>query len=140
MIYIDLSKAFDRVRHQPLLFDLHAAGVRGTALAWFASYLSGRYQRVASSDGTSSYLPVTRGVPQGSVLGPMLFNLYVAHLPQIARQRASTLLMFADDKALYSSHQCPTVAAAVASTVLNAISSSLALKGLSINEVKLLRS
>ena len=54
VVFKDLSKAFDRVRHQPLLLDLHASGVCRTAPAWFASYVSGRCQRVVSSSGTSS--------------------------------------------------------------------------------------
>ena len=136
VVFVDLSKAFDRVHHQLLLLHLHAAGICGRALAWFASYLSGRYQRVAFAAGTSPYLPVTRGVPQESVLGPLLFNLAVAHLPQLAAEYTSTLLMFADDKTLYLSHQCLNVAAATVSKALDVIASSLELKGLSVNETK----
>ena len=133
VVFVDLSKAFDRVRHQPLLLGLHAAGIGGSALAWFASYLSGRYQRVVSLSGSSPYLPVTRGVPQGSVLGPLLFDLFIAHLPNLAAQYASTLLLFADDKTLYSPNRSLALAAATAFRALEAIAANLALKGLSIN-------
>ena len=57
--FIDLSKAFDRVVHQELIFTLHSLGIHSSALKWFASYLNGRYQRVCIASGTSSLLPVT---------------------------------------------------------------------------------
>ena len=75
-------------------------------------------------------------MPQGSVLEPLLFNLAVAHLPRLAAENASTLLMFADDETLYSSHRCLAVAAATASKVLYTIASSLEVTGHLVNETK----
>ena len=66
IIFIDLSKAFDRVTHQQLLLQLHGAGISGSALRWFVSYLTERQQRVITRHDSSLYMGVTRGVPQGS--------------------------------------------------------------------------
>ena len=104
------------MRHQRLLLALCAAGVGGKALSWFASYLSDRFQRVVTQSDSSTYLPVSQGVPQGSVLGPVLFNLAVARLPQIAEEGGSTLLMYADDKFLYASHLLLAKAAEIVSS------------------------
>ena len=102
VIFIDLSKAFDHVTHQQLLLQLLDAGISGSALRWFASYLTERQQRVITRHDSSPYMDVTRGVPQGSILGPILFNSVVASLPELVNQFRSTLLVFADDKTLFS--------------------------------------
>ena len=72
-VFCDISKAFDRVWHAGLLLKLQAAGVSGKVLAWFKSYLSDRRQRVVIPGATSDWASIRAGVPQGSILGPLLF-------------------------------------------------------------------
>ena len=100
-IFIDLKKAFDTVNHSILLLKLHHYGVRGKAYEWFQSYLSNRKQFVCVHGHDSDSLPLTCGVPQGSILGPLLFLLYVNDLPNASSLR--TFHLFADDTNIYYS-------------------------------------
>ena len=93
-LLIDLSKAFDTVSHQQLLNDLSEIGCSTMVCNWFCSYLSGREQRVTRGAVTTECRSVTRGVPQGSCLSPLLFNIYVRDLPQAS---TSPTVQFADD-------------------------------------------
>ena len=99
-IYLDMSKAFDKVSHRRLVKKLLQAGFSGNLLNWFFSYLSSRRQRVTVVGATSEDLPVTSGVPQGSILGPALFLLYINDLPEVISS-SSRVLMFADDKKIF---------------------------------------
>ena len=100
-VFIDLEKAFDTVNHQILLSKLYHYGIRGVANKWFSSYLSNRFQKVSLNGVSSSQLPVTCGVPQGSILGPLLFLIYINDM-HFAMQ-FSTTYHFADDtNLLYS--------------------------------------
>ena len=96
VIYLDFSKAFDRVSHEKLLFKLECLGIGGSFLAWFRSYLSGRRHRVMIGNKSSDYLPFTFGIPQGSILGPLLFLLLINDKPN-AISKETSLPLFADD-------------------------------------------
>ncbi|PFX15891.1 putative RNA-directed DNA polymerase from transposon X-element [Stylophora pistillata] len=98
-VYLDASKAFDKVRHDILMEKLRDAGFGGNLLTWFRAYLCDRRQRVTVLGTTSRDLPVTSGVPQGSILGPALFLLYVNKLPDSILN--SKVAMFADDPKVY---------------------------------------
>ena len=98
-IFIDLPKAFDTVNHEILLTKLEHYGIRGTVLDWFKSYLSDRIQYVSVNGSNSSYLSITCGVPQGSVLGPLLFLIYINDLPLSSSKL--TFYLFADDTNIY---------------------------------------
>ena len=100
-VFLDLSKAFDTVNHKILLNKLESYGVRGTALKWFASYLSNRQQFVSINNTHSSKQTVICGIPQGSSLGPLLFLIYINDLPNCSSKLAFRI--FADDTNVFAS-------------------------------------
>lgn len=97
----DLTKAFDKVPHGPLLLKLHSAGLNGPLLSWCRSYLSNRTQSVSVHGVSSNPAPVISGVPQGSVLGPLFFLIYVNDLCSSNFSQSSSLVLYADDTTLY---------------------------------------
>jgi hypothetical protein len=100
-VFCDFSKAFDKVWHRGLLHKLKAYGINGNLFDWFHSYLNEREQRVVIKDASSSFTTILVGVPQGSVLGPLLFIIYIN---DIADKLASLTRLFADDTSFNCSH------------------------------------
>ena len=97
-IYTDFSKAFDSVPHKRLILKLKAYGIRGNLLKWISNFLSDRKQRVVLGSQKSSWKQVTSGIPQGSVLGPILFTIFINDMPDIVE---SMMKLFADDAKIY---------------------------------------
>jgi hypothetical protein len=98
IIFCDISKAFDRVWHKGLLYKLKSIGIDDTVLKWFESYLSNRRQQVVINGETSDTKSINAGVPQGSILGPMFFLIYIN---DIVNNISCNTKLFADDTPLF---------------------------------------
>ena len=108
VVFCDISKAFDRVWHEGLLLKLKAAGIKDSLLAWFRSYLSNRKQRVVLPGAESKWNEIRAGVPQGSILGPLLFLLFIN---DIVKDIGCNIRLFADDTSLFLVVENPDIAA-----------------------------
>ena len=118
-VFLDISKGFDKVWHEGLLYKLKQNGVSGNLLNLLVSYLHNRKQRVALNGFFSEYTNTESGVPQGSVLGPLLFLVYINDLQNDV---SSTVNFFADDTMLYSVVRDPQFPASQLNHDLNVIS------------------
>ena len=99
VIYTDFAKAFDSVAHERLILKLEAVGITGDVLNWIRSFLVGRSQSVRVEGETSGWQKMLSGIPQGSVLGPLLFVIFINNMPDVVKDNICKL--FADDCKLY---------------------------------------
>ena len=100
-VFFDLSKAFDSLPHDLIIESLVRVGVNGALLKWFCNYLSNRRQSVVLQGTSSPPVNVTSGVPQGSILGPLLFILALNPLTNLPITNSSTIRIYADDIVYY---------------------------------------
>ena len=100
-VFLDYRKAFDSVPHAPLMKKLQDIGLHANLLAWLHDYLTQRKQEVVVDGATSTQCMVVSGVPQGSVLGPLLFSIYINDITEISISANSYRVLYADDVLLY---------------------------------------
>ena len=117
-VFCDISKAFDRVWHKGLIYKLKRAGINGLLLDWLSDYLTNRKQRVVIPGGRSDWQFIRACVPQGSILGPLLFLLYIN---DIVADIQSYVRLFADDTSLYIIVDNPISSAEMINTDLETI-------------------
>ena len=99
LLFVDISKAFESLNHKVVLRKLEHLGVFERSLRWFRSYLADRQQSVLINGELSEPPPITLGVPQGSILGPLVFNVYINSLPNAVKK--TRMILYADDAVLF---------------------------------------
>jgi len=130
-VYLDLSKAFDTINHIILLNKLEYYGIRGTALAWFKSYLENRSQFVEFNNHQSDVCNYNCGVPQGSILGPLLFIIYTNDIPNNLNNVKT--ILFADDTTIYLAHTNPNTLFVIANREMETVTDWFRANKLSLN-------
>ena len=105
-ILLDFAKAFDKVTHHLLIHKLTRYGINSNAISWISSFLNNRTQEVHVQGSQSQTSEVTSGVPQGSVLGPLLFLMFINDIPSYLKN-SSTTRLFADDEIIYGQIKPP---------------------------------
>ena len=99
VVFLDISRAFDRVWHAGLLHKLETNGIKGNVLAWINNYLKDRQQRVCLNGQYSDWRTILAGIPQGSILGPLLFLIFINDITEVVR--FTQIRLFADDTCLF---------------------------------------
>ena len=130
-IFLDFSKAFDTINHDILLYKLSHYGIRGKALEWFRNYLHNRKQYVHLNGLNSSYKDINYGVPQGSILGPLLFIVYINDFCNSSK--ILSFILFADDSNVFFSHKDPYVLARTVNCELKKVTQWIRANKLSLN-------
>ena len=133
-IFLDLSKAFDTINHSILIKKLEYYGIRGVALKWFENYLANRKQIVKYNDTKSEAMTITSGVPQGSILGPLLFLLYINDIQNCSKLVSK--ILFADDTNIFHSHSCLKELNLIMQDEINKIADWISSNKLSLNTSK----
>ena len=119
MIFLDLAKAFDSVPHERLLLKLERHGIGGNLLLCFRNFLTNRKQRVVIQGSPSEWSPVISGTPQGTILGPILFLLYINDVSDNVK---SKIKLFADDTKIYREIKDPTIDTVILQSDLDSVS------------------
>ena len=139
LVALDLSAAFDTIEHGILLNRLSSSfGITGPAISWLHSYLTNRTQQIHLAGSSSDPQPISAGVPQGSVLGPLLFSLYVSPFGQLITSHGIMHQQYADDTQLYLSLTAPELRNSIQTlqNCLSQLQTWLCLNGLSLNAEK----
>ena len=131
---MDLSKTFDTLDHNILIKELAHYGINGTPLEWFTSYLTGRSQYVEIDGVFSNVLSLSTGVPHGSILGPLLFLIYMNDIPYCTKY--FNFILYADDTTLSKTIQIPSMSPLNINDELAKVYDSLAVNKLSLNVKK----